>query len=116
MAGHDNLKTTMRYVQPRAEAVGKLFERFADLGPGPQDGQVSACGTNRPQKQPHSWTAADQQIAKSLDLSSLQRAEVVELADTPSIIIALLFVYKWLILNLISFNSISSTKHSSDRQ
>ena len=84
VAGHDNIKTTMRYVHPRAEAVGKLFERLADLGPGHEDGQVSACGTNRPQKRPHTGTAADQQIAKSIDLSSLQRAEVVELADTPS--------------------------------
>jgi len=84
VAGHDNIKTTMRYVHPRAEAVEKLFERLADLGLGHEDRQVSACGTNRPQKRPHTWTAADQQIAKSIDLSSLQCAEVVELADTPS--------------------------------
>ena len=31
VAGHDNIKTTMRYVHPREAAVHKLFERLADL-------------------------------------------------------------------------------------
>jgi integrase len=30
VAGHDNIKTTMRYVHPRAEAVEKLFVRLSD--------------------------------------------------------------------------------------
>jgi hypothetical protein len=41
-------------------------------------------------------------------INSLLVAEVVELADTPSVIIALLVIYKSLILNLISFSSITS--------
>ena len=31
VAGHDNIKTTMRYVHPREEAVEKLFVRLGDL-------------------------------------------------------------------------------------
>ncbi len=31
VAGHDNIKTTMRYVHPREAAVHKLFARLADL-------------------------------------------------------------------------------------
>jgi integrase len=31
VAGHDNIKTTMRYVHPRANAVQKLFLRLGDL-------------------------------------------------------------------------------------
>lgn len=31
VAGHDNIKTTMRYVHPQANAVQKLFLRLADL-------------------------------------------------------------------------------------
>jgi hypothetical protein len=31
VTGHDNIKTTMRYVHPRAEAVEKLFVRLGDL-------------------------------------------------------------------------------------
>ena len=30
VAGHDNIKTTMRYVHPQANAVDKLFVRLAD--------------------------------------------------------------------------------------
>jgi integrase len=33
VAGHDNIKTTMRYVHPREAAVHKLFLRLADLRP-----------------------------------------------------------------------------------
>jgi integrase len=29
-AGHDNIKTTMRYVHPQANAVTKLFARLSD--------------------------------------------------------------------------------------
>jgi len=31
VAGHDNIKTTMRYVHPREEAVEKLFARLGNL-------------------------------------------------------------------------------------
>jgi hypothetical protein len=31
VAGHDNIKTTMRYVHPQANAVQKLFARLAAL-------------------------------------------------------------------------------------
>ena len=31
VAGHDNIKTTMRYVHPREAALHKLFARLADL-------------------------------------------------------------------------------------
>ena len=31
VAGHDNIKTTMRYVHPRADAVEKLFARLGNL-------------------------------------------------------------------------------------
>jgi len=31
VAGHDNIKTTMRYVHPREAAVHKLFAGLADL-------------------------------------------------------------------------------------
>jgi len=37
VAGHDNIKTTMRYVHPREVAVHKLFARLADLR-RPEDG------------------------------------------------------------------------------
>ena len=31
VAGHDNIKTTMRYVHPREEAVEKLLVRLGNL-------------------------------------------------------------------------------------
>jgi len=31
VAGHDNIKTTMRYAHPREEAVEKLFVRLGNL-------------------------------------------------------------------------------------
>jgi hypothetical protein len=30
-AGHDNIKTTMRYVHPQADAVNMLFARHAEV-------------------------------------------------------------------------------------
>jgi hypothetical protein len=36
VAGHDNIRTTMRYVHPHANAVDKLFVRLAD--PDPENG------------------------------------------------------------------------------
>ena len=31
VAGHDNIKTTMRYVHPREDAVKRLFVRLGNL-------------------------------------------------------------------------------------
>src|SRR5215467_790963 len=78
VAGHDTIKTTMRYVHPREEAVRKLFVHLGGLGrsEGEYTGSVQiACSPKRPSRKNN---------AKSLIISSLQRAEVVELADTPS--------------------------------
>jgi len=47
-------------------------------------------------------------IARLLSTCSLQSAEVVELADTPSTRIALAILYKLLIINLLPFASITS--------
>jgi hypothetical protein len=47
-------------------------------------------------------------IGKILRAWQLQRAEVVELADTPSAHIALAVLYKLLIINLLPFASITS--------
>jgi hypothetical protein len=46
----------------------------------------------------------------------LQRAEVVELADTPSDAITLAILYKLLILQLLPFVSITSNELPKDRQ
>jgi hypothetical protein len=42
VAGHDNIKTTMRYVRPQANAVQQLFLRLANLR-----GSSSLCGESR---------------------------------------------------------------------
>jgi integrase len=85
VAGHDNIKTTMRYVHPQAEAVERLFERLGDREPAPsKDAVVPAGSTGSAQKPAHSLTPSEDAIAKSFTLNSLQSAEVVELADTPS--------------------------------
>jgi len=78
VAGHDTIKTTMRYVHPREETVRKLFVRLGRLEhPCVRDtGSVKALVQSNAPFPEHS--------AKSLVPSSLQRAEVVELADTPS--------------------------------
>ncbi len=80
VAGHDNIKTTMRYVHPREAAVHKLFARLADLQ-RPED--CIAC--NKSVQNPVQLEMPSQdELAKVLSTGSLQRAEVVELADTPS--------------------------------
>lgn len=84
VAGHDNIKTTMRYVHPQAEAVGRLFERLGGLEPREAGVRTRPDGTGSAQKPAHSLSASEQQVAKSFEISSLQPAEVVELADTPS--------------------------------
>jgi hypothetical protein len=42
VAGHDNIKTTMRHVHPREAAVHKLFARLADLQ-RPEDHSAAGC-------------------------------------------------------------------------
>ena len=80
VAGHDNIKTTMRYVHPQEAAVQKLFARLADLQP-PEE--RSAC--NKSVQNPVQLEMPSQdELAKLLITGNLQSAEVVELADTPS--------------------------------
>ena len=80
VAGHDNIKTSMRYVHPRQDAVEKLFARLGKL-PRPE-----ACpertGSVQNQVQPEVPSGAD--FANLMSAWQLQPAEVVELADTPS--------------------------------
>ena len=79
VAGHDNIKTTMRYVHPREAAVHKLFARLAELRPE----ERIAC--NKSVQNPVQLGMPSQgELAKLLSTGTLQRAEVVELADTPS--------------------------------
>jgi hypothetical protein len=80
VAGHDNIKTTMRYVHPREEAVEKLFVRLGNLER--PEGRVEC---TRSVQNPVQWkTSPDVNIGNSLIGCNLQPAEVVELADTPS--------------------------------
>ena len=78
VAGHDTIKTTMRYVHPREEAVRKLFERLGGLE-RPLVGRTRSV-QNRVQLD----SPFPEPSAKSLIPNRLQCAEVVELADTPS--------------------------------
>jgi integrase len=78
VAGHDTIKTTMRYVHPREEAVRKLFVRLGGLDRA--EAEYAGSVQNRVQSE----TAFSGSNVKSLKIGSLQRAEVVELADTPS--------------------------------
>jgi integrase len=53
-AGHDNIKTTMRYVHPREAAVHKLFARLADLQrPEERIGCKKSCKIRCSWKCPH---------------------------------------------------------------
>ena len=80
VAGHDNIKTTMRYVHPREHAVQKLFMRVAELE-RPEAGPECKKSVQNPVQ---SEMPSEAEIVKSLSMYSLQVAEVVELADTPS--------------------------------
>jgi hypothetical protein len=62
VAGHDNIKTTMRYVHPREEAVEKLFVRLGDLER--PEGRVECKGSVQ---NPVQWDGpSDADIAKLL--------------------------------------------------
>ena len=80
VAGHDNIKTTMRYVHPREDAVEKLFVRLGNLK-RPETGVECKRSVQNPVQ---SETPSDADLVKILSTLGLQRAEVVELADTPS--------------------------------
>ncbi len=80
VAGHDNIKTTMRYVHPREEAVEKLFVRLGNLER--PEGRVDC--KRSVQNPVQSGMPSDTDLAKLLNVGNLQAAEVVELADTPS--------------------------------
>ena len=80
VAGHDNIKTTMRYVHPREAAVHKLFARLAQLQ-RPQDRIACKKSVQNPVQLEMPSQA---ELAKLLVAGNLQSAEVVELADTPS--------------------------------
>jgi integrase len=80
VAGHDNIKTTMRYVHPREDAVEKLFVRLGKL-PRPENRVECKRSVQNPVQ---SGTPSDADLVKLLSALRLQRAEVVELADTPS--------------------------------
>ncbi len=80
VAGHDNIKTTMRYVHPREEAVDRLFTRLGDL-----ERPETRVECKRSVQNPvQSVMPSDDDLAKSLITYNLWSAEVVELADTPS--------------------------------
>jgi hypothetical protein len=80
VAGHANIKATMRYVHPREDAAEKWFVRLGNL-PRPETRvECKRSVQNRVQLD----TSSDADLAKILSTWQLQRAEVVELADTPS--------------------------------
>ena len=80
VAGHDNIKTTMRYVHPREAAVHKLFARLAQLQ-RPED----RIARNKSVQNPVQLEMpSEEELAKLLIAGNLRSAEVVELADTPS--------------------------------
>jgi integrase len=80
VAGHDNIKTTMRYVHPREDAVQKLFVRLGEL-----ERPEAGAECKKSVQNPVQWEMpSEADVAKLLITCSLQNAEVVELADTPS--------------------------------
>jgi hypothetical protein len=81
VAGHDNIKTTMRYVHPREAAVHKLFARLADLE---QPEERVACKQSVQNPVQFGMPSENELANKLLIAGNLQSAEVVELADTPS--------------------------------
>jgi len=80
VAGHDNIKTTMRYVHPREAAVHKLFVRLADLQRPEERVECKKSVQNPVQVE----MPSQDELAKLLITGNLPSAEVVELADTPS--------------------------------
>ncbi|HWF93053.1 MAG TPA: tyrosine-type recombinase/integrase, partial [Terriglobales bacterium] len=87
VAGHDSIKTTMRYVHPQQDSVETLFVRMVSAR---RNGDVAASTgwKNRVQKVGAESGAVGRPVFdesyKSLKIGNLLSAEVVELADTPS--------------------------------
>jgi integrase len=80
VAGHDNIKTTMRYVHPQEDAVERLFARLGNL---PRPEALVECKQSV-QNRVQSESPSDLDLAKLMSVWQLMPAEVVELADTPS--------------------------------
>jgi integrase-like protein len=85
VAGHDSIKTTMRYVHPQANAVHKLFVSMPE-GDGVDELSRSLKPTRSivGAKMGAVRTSIPHDISNLLKIGNLQTAEVVELADTPS--------------------------------
>jgi len=87
VAGHDNIKTTMRYVHPREEAVQKLFVRLGNLErpEGNPESRIRPAEGRWSVQNPVQWIEPSEAIVSNLLQNRvLPPAEVVELADTPS--------------------------------
>ncbi len=87
VAGHDSIKTTMRYVHPQEDTVEKLFLRLAGQGRNPLP--IAPKGNARKMQGVGAKMGAVgrpilDDSCKLLKIGNLQTAEVVELADTPS--------------------------------
>jgi hypothetical protein len=80
VAGHDNIKTTMRYVHPQEDAVERLFARLGNL----QRPEALVGCRESVQNQVQPRVPSDSELAELMNAWQLQYAEVVELADTPS--------------------------------
>ncbi len=83
VAGHDNIKTTMRYVHPREAGVQKLVVRRADLQRPQRPKERVECKKSV-QNPVQLEMPSDADVVELLSKCRLQSAEVVELADTPS--------------------------------
>ena len=84
VAGHDNIKTAMRYVHPQQEAVEQLFVPLGRLKRGRRNGSGSVSKLG-PGARPERWMYPSLDVVdKLLKHRVLLNAEVVELADTPS--------------------------------
>ena len=87
VAGHDSIKTTMRYVHPQEDTVETLFVRLASSRRGKE---VAATTSSIPRVQTVGAVSGAvgrpilDESYKSLKIGNLIPAEVVELADTPS--------------------------------
>ena len=80
VAGHDNIKTTMRNVHPREDAVEKRFRRLGEL----VRPEIRVECKRSAQIPVRAKLLPERDLAKILSAWQLSRAEVVELADTPS--------------------------------
>jgi hypothetical protein len=82
VAGHDNIKTTRRYVHPQANAVQALFLRLGGL----ESRRQAHRGTKRTvvTKMNTLESALNNGSGQQIEKKQFFSAEVVKLADTPS--------------------------------